>query len=85
MMDRPLRHVRKKKGYTQAEVARMLGLKSIQRISNWENSVSDPPLKLAVQLLKILGEDVHYLFFGDQPDPGLSGENRRHVRRMNHF
>ncbi|MBN2909127.1 helix-turn-helix transcriptional regulator [Polycladomyces sp. WAk] len=57
-----LRSARLEKGLTQDELAKMLGYKGRQSISNWENGYVEPPLKVAIKVSKILGKDLEYLF-----------------------
>lgn len=56
---------RKKKGFTQAELAQILGYKGKQTIANWENGHSKPPLNKAIEMAIILESDVAILFGSD--------------------
>ena len=55
-------NARKKKKLTQDELAKMLGYKGKQSVSNWENGHSTPPLAVAMKVAQILEEDVSFLF-----------------------
>lgn len=57
-----LRKARLEKGLTQDELAKMLGYKGRQAISNWENGYIQPPLRIAIKVSEILGKDLKVLF-----------------------
>ncbi|WP_307478140.1 helix-turn-helix transcriptional regulator [Cytobacillus purgationiresistens] len=52
---------RKNKGYTQVELSNILKCNK-STISNWENGVSSPTLRMAFALTEILGSDINVLF-----------------------
>ncbi|MBU5670279.1 helix-turn-helix transcriptional regulator [Paenibacillus brevis] len=52
---------RKKKGFTQEELAKKLGY-SKGTVSNWENGYSNPSLPDAFKISEILDEDINILF-----------------------
>lgn len=54
-----------KKGFTQEELAGMLGYTKAA-VSNWENGVSVPRMKDAFALSKILKKDVASLFYNQK-------------------
>jgi putative transcriptional regulator len=62
MKNSQLVEARKKKGFTQEELAQILGYKGKQTIANWENGHSKPPLNKAIEMANILESDVTILF-----------------------
>ena len=48
-----IRFLRTKKGYSQDDIANMLGYKSFTTIQKWESGVSEPPLKALKKLSEI--------------------------------
>lgn len=63
MKNERLLRARKEKGYTQEEIAKLLGYKQRSSYANWENGHITPPLKVAIRIAEILEKDVEYLFF----------------------
>ncbi|OMP68765.1 helix-turn-helix transcriptional regulator [Domibacillus epiphyticus] len=61
MKNNRLINARIKKGFTQEELAAMLGYTKAA-VSNWENGISEPRLRDAFFLSKVLEKDVNYLF-----------------------
>lgn len=61
-----LRKARLEMGFTQEKLAKMLGYKGRQAVSNWENGYIKPPLKVALKVSEILGKDPAYLFLANQ-------------------
>lgn len=59
-----LRQAREEMGYTQEEMAKMLGYKQRSTYANWENGRVMPRLSVAIKIADILGEDIGYLFYG---------------------
>lgn len=53
---------RERRGYTQEQLARMLGYKGKQSVANWENGYSTPTLEAALKISRILEEDIFFLF-----------------------
>ena len=53
---------RKKKGFTQGELAKLVNASSKATISNWENGYSKPRLEVALVLSEVLEVDVFILF-----------------------
>lgn len=53
---------RKKKKLTQNQLAMLVECKGKASVSNWENGHSKPRLETALQVSKILGVDVTFLF-----------------------
>jgi transcriptional regulator with XRE-family HTH domain len=51
------RDMRLKRGLTQDDVARFLGYKSQQIVSNWERGRCTPPLNKLYELIKLLNLD----------------------------
>lgn len=58
--------LRKKRGFTQEELAVRLGLSS-QAVSKWENDLSYPDILLLPELAKLLETTVDALLTGEQP------------------
>ncbi|MPR36515.1 helix-turn-helix domain-containing protein [Salmonirosea aquatica] len=61
-----IKHCREKSGYTQDEMATMMGKSSKQTISSWENDKNEPTLSDLKKLAKILNTTVAYLI-GEEP------------------
>lgn len=53
--------LRNKKGLTQREIARKLGV-HVQFVSNWERSKSKIPMKYAKKMASILGTNVDSIY-----------------------
>ena len=53
---------REKKKLTQEQLAKKLGYKGKQSVSNWENGYISPPLETALLIARILEEDIFFLF-----------------------
>ena len=56
-----IRFLRTKKGYSQDDIANMLGYKSFTTILKWESGVSEPPLKALKKLSEIFNIDMNDL------------------------
>ena len=56
-----IRFLRTKKGYSQDDIANMLGYKSFTTIQKWESGVSEPPLKALKKLSEIVNLDMNDL------------------------
>ena len=56
-----IRFLRTKKGYSQYDIANMLGYKSFTTIQKWESGVSEPPLKALKKLSEIFNIDMNDL------------------------
>ena len=56
-----IRFLRNKKGYSQDDIANMLGYKSFTTIQKWESGVSEPPLKALKKLSEIFNIDMNDL------------------------
>ena len=54
-----IRFLRTKKGYSQDDIANMLGYKSFTTIQKWESGVSEPPLKALKKLSEIFNIDMN--------------------------
>lgn len=61
-----LKTARIEKGLTQNQLAKLLGYKGGQAVSNWENGYIKPPLRIALKIAKILDRDIDHLFFDDE-------------------
>ena len=62
MKNHRLVEARKEKNLNQTQLARMLGFKDKQSVSNWENGHSTPTLETAIRLSRILEKDIVFLF-----------------------
>lgn len=56
-----IRFLRTIKGYSQDDIANMLGYKSFTTIQKWESGVSEPPLKALKKLSEIFNIDMNDL------------------------
>ena len=56
-----IRFLRTKKGYSQDDIANMLGYKSFTTIQKWESGVSEPLLKALKELSEIFNIDMNDL------------------------
>lgn len=65
MKNHRLVEARKEKNLNQTQLAKMLGFKDKQSVSNWENGHSTPTLETAIRLSYLLEKDIVYLF-GDK-------------------
>ena len=61
MLGENIRFLRTKKGYSQDDIANMLGYKSFTTIQKWESGVSEPPLKALKKLSEIFNIDMNDL------------------------
>lgn len=66
---------RKRMGFTQKHVARLLGHRDTSMVSHYEHGRSYPPLPVALSIEIILRVPVAFLF------PGLYGEMKSRIRR----
>ena len=57
-----IKNTRLTQGYSQAQLAAILGYTSPQFISDWERGVSSPPVKKLPELSKVLNVKVDILF-----------------------
>ena len=55
------RELRKASGMTQDDLAKKVGVKRKQAVSNWEKGISTPSLKCAMRLANIFGVSLDYL------------------------
>ncbi len=73
---------RKEKGFTQEELASMLGVSS-QAVSKWENDISCPDIQLLPQLCRILGISTDELLTGSRDEVRLVPvEQRKSVDKL---
>ena len=68
MKNHRLVEARKEKNLNQTQLARMLGFKDKQSVSNWENGHSTPTLETAIRLSRILEKDIVFLFGNNVQD-----------------
>lgn len=57
-----LQQARKENGYTQEQLAYLLGYRGRQAVANWENGHAIPPLQTAIKIAEILNREVSFLF-----------------------
>lgn len=71
-----LKESREKKGLLQAELAKMIGVKSAGVISNWEQDVSKPKADKMIEICQVLGISLSYLldYYGEEKAPPYSEE-----------
>lgn len=71
-----LKESREKKGLLQAELAKMIGVKSAGVISNWEQDVSKPKADKMIEICQVLGISLSYLldYYGEEKAPPYSDE-----------
>lgn len=69
-----LKLYRRRIGYTQQQVAQLLGHKTVSRLSHYENGDTVPPLLTALQLEVVYRVPVAFLF------PKIYDELRREIR-----
>lgn len=62
MKNQRLIDARKEKGFTQAQLALVLGFKGKQSVANWENGHSTPTLLTAIKIADVLEKDIVFLF-----------------------
>lgn len=62
-----VRELRKRKGWTQKELAARLGVKTPQ-LTKYETGFNAPTLEKVVELAEILDVSLDYLLLGDRPD-----------------
>jgi transcriptional regulator with XRE-family HTH domain len=66
MIGKRLKEVRKKRGYTQAELAKIIGV-SLGTIKKWEQDIVDPNSGALISLALALSVSIDYLFDRDVP------------------
>lgn len=72
-----LRELRNKKGYTQQQVAEILGLKNKSTLGSWEIGISEPDAYTFLRLLKIYEVNDIYAAFGEvSPNPYISNYDK---------
>ena len=65
-----IRDLRLKRGLTQAQLSRNLGLKSQSTVAMWENGHRKPPSTILPRLAEELGCTIDELFARDLPSQG---------------
>ena len=61
-----IRALRKARGFTQEQLADMLGI-SFQAVSKWENNANTPDISLLPMIAKALGTSIDQLFSENNP------------------
>lgn len=71
-----LKASRESKGLLQSELAKLIGVKSANVISNWEKDVSKPDANKMVRICQVLEISLSYLldYYGKEKAPPYSGE-----------
>lgn len=74
-----LKASRESNGLLQSELARLIGVKSANVISNWEKDVSKPDANKMVRICQVLGISLSYLldYYGKEKAPSYSDEALR--------
>lgn len=62
MKNNRLKKARELKGYSQEQLAKLVGAQGKSSVSNWENGYSTPTLETAIKLGRILEQDIEFLF-----------------------
>lgn len=57
-----LKKARELKGFSQEQLAKLVGSQGKSSVSNWENGYSTPTLETAIKLSRILEKDIEFLF-----------------------
>ncbi len=76
-----IRFLRKRAGYSQEDLASLLGYKadkSFTTIQKWESGVSTPPLKVFVRMAELFGVDLDDFTYIDLSDSLNVSKNKRH-------
>lgn len=60
-LSKNIRYLRKKKNYSQDEIAEILGYKSYTTIQKWEMGVSEPPIAKLKKMAEIFSVDINEL------------------------
>lgn len=72
-----LRELRKRKNYTQQQVAELLGLKNKSTLGSWEIGISEPDAFTFLKLLKIYEVNDIYAAFGEvSPNPYIQNYDK---------
>lgn len=71
-----LKASRESKGLLQSQLAQLVGVKSANVISNWEQNVSKPDANKMVKICQVLGISLSYLldYYGEEKTPLYSSE-----------
>ena len=64
-LSKNIRYLRKKRNWSQEDLAAKLGKKSFTTIQKWESGVSDPTFKTLLDLAQVFGVDVDALANSD--------------------
>ena len=60
-----IRYLRRKRNWSQEDLAEKLGKKSYTTIQKWESGVADPPFKTLQELARVFGVDIDSLARAD--------------------
>ena len=63
-----IRLYRKQKGFSQEDIAKLLGYKSFTTIQKWETGLAEPPIGKLYELANILNVDILDLLDNDKDD-----------------
>ena len=56
-----IRYLRRRREWSQDDLAARMGYKSFTTIQKWESGVADPPLKVVAQLAELFDVDIDVL------------------------
>ena len=70
-----IKYLRSERGYSQEELAKILGYKSYTTITKWESGVSEPTLKTTNEIAKLFNVSVNDLCYTDLRIPKQKHQN----------
>lgn len=79
MLGETLRELRKQNGYTQQQVADMLGLKNKSTLGSWEVGKSEPDAYTFLKLCKLYEVVDIYRAFGEIPPTPFPSEEQNEI------
>lgn len=81
-MGQRIKQAREKKGLLQAQLAKLIDVKSAGVISNWENDISKPDANKIVRLCQALNISVSYLLdFTVNDEMNISMSEKEHIKK----
>lgn len=75
-----LQELRKKAGYSQEQVAEMLGI-SRQAISKWESGQGNPEIDNVIKLTEIYHVSADYILLGQESNPIVSTPEKKRLSK----
>ncbi len=73
-----LQDLRKKAGYSQEQVAEMLGI-SRQAVSKWESGQGKPDIENIIKLTEVYSVSADYILLGSEKEVTVSVEKKREL------